>query len=77
MDRESVALDAQINQLGEEIRHQTESVQQLESEHSERTQRGYAIETETRQNRERLNQIAIESTADRRGGEPTKNAAPN
>jgi chromosome segregation protein len=60
MDRESVALDAQINQLGEEIRHQTDSVQQLEAEHSERTQRGYAIETETRQNRERLNQIAIE-----------------
>ena len=60
MDQESVALDAQINQLGEEIRHQTDGVQQLESEHSERTQRGYAIETETRQNRERLNQIAIE-----------------
>jgi chromosome segregation ATPase len=35
-------------------------VQQSEAEHSERTQRGYAIETETRQNRERLNQIAIE-----------------
>ncbi len=60
MDQESVALDAQINQLAEEIRQQTESVQQSEAEHSERTQRGYAIETETRQNRERLNQIAIE-----------------
>jgi len=35
-------------------------VQQLETEHSERTQRGYSIETELRQNRERLNQIAIE-----------------
>ena len=60
MDRESVTLDTQIHQLGEEIRQQTESVQQSEAEHSERTQRGYAIETETRQNRERLNQIAIE-----------------
>jgi chromosome segregation protein len=60
MDGESVALDEQINQLGEEIRHQTDGVQQLEVEHSERTQRGYAIETETRQNRERLNQISIE-----------------
>ncbi len=60
MDRESVTLDTQIQQLGEEIRLQTESVQQSEAEHSERTQRGYAIETETRQNRERLNQIAIE-----------------
>ncbi|MBZ5665002.1 MAG: chromosome segregation protein SMC [Acidobacteriia bacterium] len=60
MDQESVTLDTQINQLGEEIRQQTESVQQSEAEHSERTQRGYAIETETRQNRDRLNQIAIE-----------------
>ena len=60
MDQEGLALDTQINQLGEEIRHQTESVQQLESEHSERTQRGYAIETEARQNRERLSQIAMD-----------------
>ncbi len=60
MDRESVALDAQIHRLGEEIRLQTESVHESEKEHSERTERGYAIETETRQNRERLNQIAIE-----------------
>ncbi|HKM49478.1 MAG TPA: chromosome segregation protein SMC [Terriglobales bacterium] len=60
MDQESVTLDTQIHQLGEEIRQQSESVQQSEAEHSERTQRGYAIETETRQNRDRLNQIAIE-----------------
>ncbi len=60
MDQESVTLDAQIHQLGEEIRQQSESVQQSEAEHSERTQRGYAIETETRQNRDRLSQIAIE-----------------
>ena len=60
MDQESVALDTQIHQLGEEIHLQTESVQQSEAEHSERTQRGYAIETETRQNRDRLSQIAIE-----------------
>ncbi|MGO9642401.1 MAG: chromosome segregation protein SMC [Candidatus Acidiferrales bacterium] len=60
MDQESVSLDAQIHQLGEEIHLQTESVQQSEAEHSERTQRGYAIESETRQNRDRLSQIAIE-----------------
>ncbi|MFZ0796300.1 MAG: chromosome segregation protein SMC [Terriglobales bacterium] len=60
MDQESVTLDTQIHQLGEEIRQQSDSVQQSEAEHSERTQRGYAIETETRQNRERLNQIAME-----------------
>ena len=60
MDQESLSLDSQINQLGEEIRHQTEGVQHLESEQSERTQRGYAIEGESRENRERLNQIALE-----------------
>jgi chromosome segregation protein len=60
MDQESVTLDSQIHQLGEEIRQQSDGVQQSETEHTERTQRGYAIETETRQNRERLNQILIE-----------------
>jgi len=60
MDEETLSLEGQINQLAEEIRLQSESVQQSEAEHTERTQRGYAIETETRQNRERLNQIAIE-----------------
>ena len=60
MEQESVTLDAQLNHLGEEIRQQTESVHESEKDHSERTQRGYAIETETRQNRERLNQIAME-----------------
>jgi chromosome segregation protein len=60
MDQESASLDTQIHQLGDEIRQQTENVQQSELEHTERTQRGYAIEAETRQNRERLNQIAIE-----------------
>jgi chromosome segregation protein len=60
MDQESVTLDTQIHQLGEEIRQQSESVRESEKDHSERTQRGYAIETETRQNRDRLNQIAME-----------------
>ncbi len=60
MDQEGLSLDTQINQLGEEIRHQTEAVEQFDAEHSERTQRGYSIETELRQNRERLNQIAID-----------------
>ncbi len=60
MDQETETLDNQIHQLGEEIRQQSETVQLAEGEHSERTQRGYSIETETRQNRDRLNQIAIE-----------------
>ncbi len=61
LDRESIELDERINSLSEEMRHRTETVQQLEAEHADRTQRGYAIETEIRENRERLNQIKLES----------------
>jgi chromosome segregation protein len=60
LDQESADLDAQINRISEELQQQTETVQQLESEHSERTQRSYAVSTETEQNRERLKQITIE-----------------
>src|SRR6202042_1009672 len=61
MDRESATLDSDVLRLGDEIRELTEGVQQSEAEHSERTQRGYAIETEARQNRDRLSQIAMET----------------
>ena len=61
LDRESTEIDEQINALAEEMRHRTETVQQLEAEHADRTQRGYAIESEIRENRERLNQIKLES----------------
>jgi chromosome segregation protein len=61
LERESVELDERMNSLSEEMRHRTESVQQLETEHGDRTQRGYAIENEIRENRERLNQIKLET----------------
>jgi chromosome segregation protein len=61
LDRESLEVDERINSLAEEMRHRAESVQQLEAEHADRTQRGYAIESEIRENRERLNQIKLES----------------
>ncbi len=61
LELESAQIDAQIHTLSEAMREQTESVQMLESEHGERTQRGYAIESEIRENRERLNQIKLES----------------
>jgi chromosome segregation protein len=60
LDQETVELDAQINRISEELQQQTEIVQQLEIEHGERTQRSYAVSTETEQNRERLKQITIE-----------------
>jgi chromosome segregation protein len=61
LDRESIELDSQINSLSEEMHHRTDSVHQLEAEHADRTQRGYAIESEIRENRERLNQIKLET----------------
>src|SRR5438876_9606860 len=61
LDREGVAIDAQISSLSEEMRAQADNVQQFQSEHGERTQRGYAIETELRENRERLNEIKLET----------------
>ena len=61
LDRESLEADERIHSLSDEMHQRTEIVQQLEAEHADRTQRGYAIETEIRENRERLNQIKLES----------------
>ena len=59
-DRDAAELDVQLNAISNSMREQTETVQQLESESTERTQRGYAIDTELRQNRERMASIALE-----------------
>jgi chromosome segregation protein len=61
LERERVELDGQIQSLSEQMRAQAEVVQQLEAEHGERTQRGYDIEAEIRENRERLSQITLET----------------
>ena len=60
IEQESAELDAQLNALAEDMQQRTDAVQQLEAEHGEGTERGYSIETELRENRERLSQIAIE-----------------
>jgi chromosome segregation protein len=60
IEQESTELDAQLNALAEDMQHRTETVQQLEAEHGESTERGYAIETELRENRDRLSQLAME-----------------
>ncbi len=39
---------------------QGEAVQNMEGEHGERTQRGYAIERESQENREQLNRLSLE-----------------
>ncbi len=53
-------LDRQLTEIGEEMHAQGEAVQQMEAEHGERTQRGYAIERESQENREKLNTLALE-----------------
>ncbi len=60
LEQESAELDAQMNTLAEEMKLRGEAVREFESEHSERTQRGYAIETELRENRARISEIALE-----------------
>jgi chromosome segregation protein len=60
IEQESAELDAQLNALAENMQHRTEAVQKLESEHGEGTERGYSIETELRENRDRLSQIDLE-----------------
>jgi len=60
IDADAVALDTQLAQIGEEIRLKGESADAMEAEHTERTQRGYAIEREANENREKLNQVVME-----------------
>jgi len=60
IEREGAELDTQLSALSEDIQQRTEGVRQLEAEHSEGTERGYAIETELRENRDRLSHLAME-----------------
>src|SRR5262249_13638202 len=46
MDRDEAGLNASLEATAEEIRSRSESVTAKEGEHTERTQRGYAIESE-------------------------------
>ena len=57
---ESKEIEGQLNALADEMRTRGEEVQRLEGEHTEGTQRGYSIETELRENRDRISQIAME-----------------
>jgi chromosome segregation protein len=60
IEQESAELDSQLSALAEEMQHRTEAVQQFEAEHGDRTQRGYTIEAELRENHDRISQIALE-----------------
>src|SRR5947209_17899292 len=49
-DQQATELDEQIASISEQVRLQSEGVREMESELAERTQRGYAIEAEIREN---------------------------
>ncbi len=71
LDREAAEIDERIDELSEEMRQQSEAIKQLDAEQAERTQRGYAIDAEIRENRERLSEIKLE--ADRTGAKSRNN----
>jgi len=60
LEQERAGLEAQIAAISGQIREQTGAVQELEAEQAERNQRGYAIENEIRENRERLTSLKLE-----------------
>jgi len=60
IDAEIAALEADLTAIGEDMRVRGEAVQAMDTEHGERTQRGYAIEREGNESRERLNAIVME-----------------
>ncbi len=60
LKREAEGLEITLSTLGEELRAKTQIVGELELEQAEGTQRGYAIETDVRNNRERLSALTRE-----------------
>ncbi len=57
---EAESLDRQLSEIAVEIESQSGAVQQMEGEHGERTQRGYALEREGQANRDKLNSLALD-----------------
>ena len=60
LDAEAASLQQQLKEIADEIHSQSEAVQQMEGEHAERTQRGYTIEREGQENREKLTSLALD-----------------
>ena len=60
LDTDAATLEAQLTELANALHSKGEAVQAMESEHSERTQRGYAIEREGNENRDKLNSLVME-----------------
>ena len=60
LDAEASSLEQKLAEIADEIYSKSEAVQQMDGEHAERTQRGYAIEREGQENREKLNSLALD-----------------
>ncbi|HEY3927630.1 MAG TPA: chromosome segregation protein SMC [Candidatus Koribacter sp.] len=60
IDAEITGLEAELTTVSEDIHARTEAVTAMDVEHSERVQRGYAIDADSKQNRENLNNISLE-----------------
>jgi chromosome segregation protein len=60
MGRDETGLNASLEAAGEEIQSHFEDVSLKEAEHSARTQRGYAIESEIAQLSQAMNALAVE-----------------
>ncbi|MGA2687864.1 MAG: chromosome segregation protein SMC [Candidatus Korobacteraceae bacterium] len=60
LDAEATSVEQQLNEIADEIHGKSEAVQQMDGEHAGRTQRGYAIEREGQDNREKLNSLALD-----------------
>jgi len=60
MERELASLNAELQRVTEDMRVRGESVQHMEAEHGERTQRGHEIANQARANSTRMNEIGRE-----------------
>jgi chromosome segregation protein len=60
LDSEAASLEAQLAELSEEMRANGDAVQQMDDEHREAAQRGYAIEREVQTNREQLAALVMD-----------------
>ena len=60
LDSEAASVESQLAALAEEMRSKLDATQQMEADHSDLTQRGYAMERDAQANREQLNTLAME-----------------
>lgn len=60
LETQARQLETELAQLTEDLHLRTEAVKAMDAEHAERTQHGYAIDTEAKLTRERLSQVHLE-----------------